>query len=286
MFFYLSFLRPPPRSCSLGSEGVTITPQIANDLRTELLDDRSTDIYYVWQLLSPKPIRPTASQLLTTYAPPADTYKSCTIPLPKAAKVGQHWRLGLFTQPAETPDGKLPLVDGQIVGVWSESIEVTAPNAEAGPSKTKAKVPSKAKPVADKQTRITRAWSLPATSKRDAEGKAKNDTKQLRVVEQTSYDLDKVRRLFERSVIDLTDLPQKIWDSGLALSSWLIGDRSTSSDKVFQRLGLGGSDRRPRRILEIGAGTGLVTIALASSLARRSGEVKHELVTTDLRESL
>ena len=38
MYYYLSFLRPPPTSIDLassGTPGVTITPQIANDLRTE-----------------------------------------------------------------------------------------------------------------------------------------------------------------------------------------------------------------------------------------------------------
>lgn len=34
MYWYLSFLRPPPVAIHLG-ENITITPQIANDLRTE-----------------------------------------------------------------------------------------------------------------------------------------------------------------------------------------------------------------------------------------------------------
>lgn len=34
MYWYLSFLRPPPVSAALG-EPVVITPQVANDLRTE-----------------------------------------------------------------------------------------------------------------------------------------------------------------------------------------------------------------------------------------------------------
>jgi hypothetical protein len=35
MYWYLSFLRPPPVSTPLSAGSVTITPQIANDLRTE-----------------------------------------------------------------------------------------------------------------------------------------------------------------------------------------------------------------------------------------------------------
>lgn len=34
MYYYLSFLRPPPKTAS-AADGITITPQIANDLRTE-----------------------------------------------------------------------------------------------------------------------------------------------------------------------------------------------------------------------------------------------------------
>lgn len=34
MYWYLSFLRPPPVATPLG-EPVVITPQVANDLRTE-----------------------------------------------------------------------------------------------------------------------------------------------------------------------------------------------------------------------------------------------------------
>jgi len=35
MYWYLSFLRPPPVSVSKGTKTITITPQVANDLRTE-----------------------------------------------------------------------------------------------------------------------------------------------------------------------------------------------------------------------------------------------------------
>lgn len=35
MYWYLSFLRPPPVSVLESSENIVITPQVANDLRTE-----------------------------------------------------------------------------------------------------------------------------------------------------------------------------------------------------------------------------------------------------------
>lgn len=35
MYWYLSFLRPPPVYLALPADGVVVTPQVANDLRTE-----------------------------------------------------------------------------------------------------------------------------------------------------------------------------------------------------------------------------------------------------------
>jgi hypothetical protein len=46
MYYYLSFLRPPPSSIDIAvpSGGITITPQIANDLRTECVSRMSYHI--------------------------------------------------------------------------------------------------------------------------------------------------------------------------------------------------------------------------------------------------
>jgi hypothetical protein len=68
----------------------------------------------------------------------------------------------------------------------------------------KAKGKGKEKDETVKQTRITREWDTPSGV--------------LKVVEQTSFDLDKVSSWhWGRGRAD----EQKIWDSGLALSSWL-----------------------------------------------------------------
>ncbi|KAJ9120634.1 hypothetical protein QFC22_002563 [Naganishia vaughanmartiniae] len=135
----------------------------------------------------------------------------------------------------------------------------------------------------------------------------------LKVVEQTSFDLDK-----------------KIWDSGLALSAWLqdhllrhhtrAADNSVHPliDAYLNRITTvsrpplinvdnetdDGRARRTIRVVELGAGTGLVSFALASAVRRRwrnhegrtAGEVRevvdketpmaYEIYTTDLESAL
>ena len=65
MFYYISFLRPPP--VQAGPYGtVSITPQISNDLRTDALDTPQ-DLYYAWALHAPLP-RSTKAPLVTKAA--------------------------------------------------------------------------------------------------------------------------------------------------------------------------------------------------------------------------
>ncbi|KAJ9091651.1 hypothetical protein QFC19_009021 [Naganishia cerealis] len=178
MYFYLSFLRPPPTAAA---SAVTITPQIANDLRTELKEDKPTEIYYTWQhaaYTSP----PTK---LTTYKPPVNTYKPVSIPLPPQAKPGQCWRLGLFAPPARGVLGRLDSLAAHVCGVWSDGITILgSPNGGKNDKQAAA---------AGKQTRVFREWQLGL--KGDV-----HCAQTLRIVEQTSFDLDK-----------------KIWDSESAL---------------------------------------------------------------------
>lgn len=103
---------------------------------------------------------------------------------------------------------------------------------------------------------------------------------------------------------------QKIWDSGLALSAWLFEVLESKRwnnvqhiEELHHRLGhqegISASSSTEKRIVEIGAGTGLVAIALAACLRRQlsragDGEVeeaheespKFDILTTDLRELL
>ncbi len=165
------------------------------------LREGPTPISYVWQRVSPplttKPVE------LTTFEPPASTYRPLTVPLPRTARAGERWRLGLFSPPhkLEAPLLSLSEESVPVIGVWSEGIELRAGEPPlAGPvrgvggdqrkgkkeekgrdKKGKGKENGKAKEEA-KQTRITRAWPLPSGAL-DAE---------LKLVEQTSFDLDKV----------------------------------------------------------------------------------------------
>jgi len=103
MFFYLSFLRPPPREAA-PSGTITITPQIANDLRTEPYANES-DVYYTWlPVLENSPDAPVpAPKKLTTWRT-TNTYKEIAVPLPEQTKVGQRWRLVLTTQKSGLDD--------------------------------------------------------------------------------------------------------------------------------------------------------------------------------------
>ncbi|CAK9782803.1 hypothetical protein CC85DRAFT_247547 [Cutaneotrichosporon oleaginosum] len=265
MYWYISFLRPPPVGVTLPSNGVVITPQVANDLRTELRDE-PTPISYVWHRVAPPPTAKPGERVaqplitkpaeLTTFEPPASTYRPVTVPLPRSARAGERWRLGLLSPPHPLEAPLLSLMESSvpIMGVWSESIELRAGEpSQAGPlrgvgankkekgkgkgeedeKKGKGKENGKAKEEA-KQTRITRAWPF-------ADG-------ELKLVEQMSFDLDK-----------------KVWDSGLALSSWLYHwlkdgwqrgrHPNAHAHEIIANL-------RAARTLELGSGTGLVGITL------------------------
>ncbi|GMK59092.1 hypothetical protein CspeluHIS016_0701070 [Cutaneotrichosporon spelunceum] len=268
MYWYISFLRPPPVGLGLPSDGVVITPQVANDLRTELREE-PTPISYVWQRVVP-PLTTKPSEL-TLFDPPASTYRPLTVPLPRIARAGERWRLGLFSPPhaLEAPLLSLSEAEVPVMGVWSEAIELRASERpQSGPvrgvgadkqnkakgrrdeNKGKGKESGKAKEEA-KQTRITRAWPLPPGA---------SET-HLKLVEQTSFDLDK-----------------KVWDSGLALASWLFrwlrgGHPHTEARNVLGRLD-------GARSLELGSGTGLVGIALSLL------DPKAKVIATDLDSAM
>lgn len=125
---------------------------------------------------------------------PASTYKPFTIALPKSARAGEKWRLGLCAAGQSGPED-VTLLDlagdePREIGVWSEDIELRREVAiSSGPTrgvgqdkkgKKKEERPAKRRKEDEipKQTRILRCLPLPR-------GK-------LRLVEQTSFDLDKV----------------------------------------------------------------------------------------------
>ncbi|KAJ7281570.1 putative methyltransferase-domain-containing protein [Mycena rebaudengoi] len=197
MFFYISFLRPPPTSCS---NALSITPQIANDLRTEMFEGVQ-DIYYSWLSMATnsetKPVK------LTTWRGQASAYKEIPVPLPRSGANGA-WRLVLSSSPSSSSGVRLDGDGAAPFGVISMPILLGKPQN----NKVKAKL----------QDQIERVYLFGERS--------------VRITEQTAFDLDK-----------------KIWDSGVGLSSWLVGTAESFSSA-------------PMRILELGAGTGIVSIVL------------------------
>jgi len=179
MFFYISFLRPPPLQSAL-SANIPITPQIANDLRTEHFDG-SQDIYYSWSPSSTtQNEQPTTPIKLTTWRQ-SNAYKEIPVPPPHGVREGQQWRL-LLTGDANPSSRSSPVaidLNDKIVGkapfpVMSMPILFTS---RAPPKKSA------------KQEQIERVYDL-----RPAKGSGEHldGGVSLRLVEQTSFDLDKV----------------------------------------------------------------------------------------------
>ena len=168
MFYYISFLRPPPSSAAPGS--ISFTPQVANDLRTELFPG-TQDIYYAW-LSSTEFLEDTQVQLRKLMIwTQAVAYKEISISLPPISRPGQYWRLLLSGSPSIrdtfTSLGNIYSTGKTPLPVISMPIKITPK-----PDKTSAK-----------QTQIERMYRVPFTGSGDLH---------FLFREQTSFDLDKV----------------------------------------------------------------------------------------------
>lgn len=168
MFYYISFLRPPPSSHTPGS--VSFTPQIANDLRTELFQG-TQDIHYAWlsstDSIEDAQVKP---RKLMTWTQ-AVAYKEISIALPPDARPGQFWRLLLSPSPS-IQSSFVPLGNVRSTGkgpfpVISMPIRIT-PKPEKSPAK---------------QTQIERTYRVSLSGLGDL---------YCLLREQTSFDLDKV----------------------------------------------------------------------------------------------
>ncbi|CAE6439137.1 unnamed protein product [Rhizoctonia solani] len=287
MFEYLSFLRPPPEACPLG-QPVTFVPQIANDLRTEPCETEH-NIYFAWQSDSGALDR-TGFIKLTTWRPGSGSYKPLSVALPSGARPGDAWRLCLAVNldPKNLPQalvlglaqnefGRLPFP------VTSLPISVLAGESAGPTGKARGNKPSpnkqpkaKSKPAEiniSKQEKIERFYLLPL------------NRGTLRITEQTSFDLDK-----------------KIWDSGVAASSWLArllvspenpGRPHELIEHFRTRLQPGRDRNRALQIVELGAGTGLVSLVLGVLLAQcganndqAGGSMRARILATDLSSAI
>lgn len=171
MFYYISFLRPPPSSSALGS--ISFTPQVSNDLRTELFTG-TQDIYYAW-LSSTKSLEDTQvkPRKLMEWSR-AIAYKEISVALPPIARPGQSWRLLLSGSPSIQHMfislGNVPSTGRAPFPVISMPVRITSK-----PDKS---------PV--KQTEIERIYRASFTGLGDLH---------FLIREQTSFDLDKVTDL-------------------------------------------------------------------------------------------
>lgn len=181
MFYYVSFLRPPLGQTST-SASISITPQIANDLRTEYCD-ASHDIFYIWSKvsvggLSPAMMRPTK---LTSWKGHSSAYKEIKVPLPPGVvRDGDSWRLSLSVA-SGTKHHPFPYIDldEKYSGLGNEPLPVTSMPIVFSSRGWKAGT--------GKQEQIERVYRFSIHTDGDP-GEVS-----MTVTEQTSFDLDKVR---------------------------------------------------------------------------------------------
>ncbi|KAL0066077.1 hypothetical protein AAF712_006908 [Marasmius tenuissimus] len=267
MFFYISFLRPPPLQ-NPPSSPVRITPQITNDLRTEPFDG-SQDIYFSW---SPTNSTQTSTKptKLTTWRQ-ENAYKEIMVPPPPGVQEGQKWMLILSSMVDANTSSRHLWVDLE----RKESIG-RHPFSVISMPITFTKLAGR---NAGKQEQIERVYRFSRRKPSGEEGGELVKTEAtMRITEQTSFDLDK-----------------KIWDSGIGLSSWLT-DLASRIDVHGENL----TDRlcqilfsfSPRKMIELGAGTGIVSLVLSAlrhgllSSISESEQERDCIITTDLPSAM
>ncbi|KAH7100847.1 putative methyltransferase-domain-containing protein [Auriculariales sp. MPI-PUGE-AT-0066] len=247
MFFYVSFLRPPPVECVASSQSVIITPQIANDLRTETYTE-TVDLHYLWlPTKAPRGVQPPQPRKLTTWHAGSNAYKSVEVPLPSGVQAGDAYRLGLI---AVMPSAGAPTSA-------SLATSLDQPLATLG---------SMPLPVVSAPVQfVRRPGASGATKSEQIERAFMVGSKRVVVREQTSFDLDK-----------------KMWDSGLGLSAWLSHllqqpEPTEAASLLKTSLLTDGC-----RILELGTGTGFVGLMLHATLASRESVKSASILATDL----
>ncbi|KAG2749588.1 hypothetical protein P692DRAFT_20832526 [Suillus brevipes Sb2] len=248
MFYYISFLRPPPTQAALSGEPILITPQIANDLRTEYYTDVQ-DIFYSWSLHSSTPNSVITKPVKLTSWRASTMYKEIPVPSPRNVRDGEYWCL-VLSSGTSRKDQVLSLNDENL-GRQPFPVVSDPVFFSARPSK------------AVKQERIQRSYVLTATSR--------DHPVIFHIIEQTSFDLDK-----------------KIWDSGIGLSSWFIQLHSGMVSNTALVSQVKNALFAPKcDVLELGAGTGIVAIVLGILQGLLGSSVTSgKIITTDLPSAL
>jgi len=204
MFFYLSFLRPPPIQAPLHGT-ISVTPQISNDLRTEPFEG-SQDLFYSWVLDSsllnsiPQPHISTRPTKLTTWRP-SSAYKEIPVPIPPNVREGQRWRLLLTCQAQGFGNGNPESIDLRESNIGSIPFPVMSMPVSFTSKTMRGKKDEKGK-----QEMIERTYLLPfMVQSQDKE--TERTVALLRFLEKTSYDLDKVRDLQSTTTANVSDNP-------------------------------------------------------------------------------
>jgi len=188
MFYYISFLRPPPLQAS--TTPILITPQVCNDLRTEYLDS-PIDIYYAWSLHTPHPASPmiTKPAKLTSWRT-STAYKEIPVPRPPHLGGQNHkwndsdgpsWRLILTCGTTQNDQvvvlGKPDTTGSTPFSVISMPVHFPRRHGSGDKGTGAAK--------GTKQERIVRSYAVRVPSQ--------DRSIVFDITEQTSFDLDKVR---------------------------------------------------------------------------------------------
>ena len=184
MFFYLSFLRPPPLQAPHYGI-VSITPQISNDLRTEPFEN-AQDLYFSWSLQSLFNTNTTTTKplKLTTWRP-STAYKEIPVPLPPHVRQGQSWRL-IITGSVQSHGRSRP----DTIDLGSEEIGKLVPFPVMSMPVLFSTTGTKS--VSSKQEKIERMYSIRLSGSTGIDTSEEGSVASLRFTEQTSFDLDKV----------------------------------------------------------------------------------------------
>ncbi|KAH8996134.1 putative methyltransferase-domain-containing protein [Lactarius hatsudake] len=231
---------------------------ISNDLRTEPFPT-SVDIFYWWISHTPQNVISLSEPAKLTTWRQENAYKPLQIPPPSKnviSSAGTDCCLVLSSSPVAT----------------SSIINLCDPNVGRIPfpvaslpiriSTQQGKAPTKA---STKQEAITRTFRL---FNEDAA-----TTPLMHIKETVSFDLDK-----------------KLWDSGIGLSAWLVRltAAAASQPALVQELRSRLFAPKECHIIELGAGTGIVSLILAALRSSNTACAAHEtrIFSTDLLSSM